>query len=86
MLDPVVTADGHTYERSAIVDWFQRGKRTSPLTGEPLQHEYLTPNHAARGQSALLPARCGAGPCPWQLVMSAELLCILHSIVISERP
>jgi U-box domain len=44
MQDPVVTADGHNYERVAIQAWFARGKRTSPATGLPLPHLVLTPN------------------------------------------
>ena len=32
MSDPVVAADGRTYERSAIEDWLSTGKQTSPLT------------------------------------------------------
>ena len=46
--DPVVTADGHTYERSEIESWFKAGKRTSPLTGAPLPHLALVRNHALR--------------------------------------
>lgn len=30
--DPVVAQDGHTYERSAIEDWFRRSV-SSPMTG-----------------------------------------------------
>jgi len=33
MADPVATHDGHVYDRAAIVQWFQRGHRTSPMTG-----------------------------------------------------
>jgi hypothetical protein len=29
---PVIAEDGHTYERSAIEDWFKRGNRNSPKT------------------------------------------------------
>ena len=47
MVDPVFTADGHTYERKSIEQWLTK-KRTSPLTGEPLAHTFLTPNHALR--------------------------------------
>eukprot|EP00747_Dinoflagellata_sp_TGD_P055878 gnl/TRDRNA2_/TRDRNA2_149780_c0_seq1.p2 gnl/TRDRNA2_/TRDRNA2_149780_c0~~gnl/TRDRNA2_/TRDRNA2_149780_c0_seq1.p2 ORF type:complete len:125 (+),score=16.77 gnl/TRDRNA2_/TRDRNA2_149780_c0_seq1:412-786(+) len=47
--DPVMCADGHTYERAAIEDWFARGHSTSPLTNVPLRHKELTPNHAVRG-------------------------------------
>lgn len=33
--DPVVAADGHTYERAAIEAWFRR-KQTSPVTNLPI--------------------------------------------------
>ncbi|VVC34911.1 Hypothetical protein CINCED_3A006655 [Cinara cedri] len=46
--DPVICADGYTYERSAIVSWFRRGKITSPLTNEPLLSKSMTPNEALR--------------------------------------
>jgi len=45
--DPVVTADGQTYERHAITNWLA-SHDTSPLTGETLQHTRLTPNVMAR--------------------------------------
>ena len=50
MRDPVCTADGHTYERSAIVHWLRAHplRPTSPLTGLVLPHPGLTPNHALR--------------------------------------
>lgn len=48
MLQPVVTADGQTYERDAIEEWL-RNHQTSPLTGERLAHVGLTPNVMARG-------------------------------------
>ena len=47
MVDPVVTADGQSYERTAIEQWLQHSK-TSPLTGEPLANLSLTPNMALR--------------------------------------
>ena len=47
MEDPVVAADGHTYERSAITDWMSRNS-TSPLTGDPFEHNNLVPNYAFR--------------------------------------
>ena len=46
MSDPVFAADGHSYERECIEEWFARGKRTSPVSGAPLEHTCLTPNHA----------------------------------------
>ena len=53
MRDPVVTADGQTYERAAIHNWLekQRARRlpcTSPLTGAPLPHTELVPNVVLR--------------------------------------
>ena len=49
MSDPVMAADGHAYERSAIQRWLAT-KSTSPLTGGALEHPYLTPNHMLRRQ------------------------------------
>ena len=46
-MDPVVTADGFTYERIAIEDWLSR-QSTSPMTGEALAHLHLTANYAVR--------------------------------------
>ena len=34
MTDPVMTADGQTYERAEIERWFAAGHTTSPLTNE----------------------------------------------------
>ena len=43
MVDPVIAADGHTYERAAIAAWLQQ-HHTSPVTGAPLPHPRLVPN------------------------------------------
>ena len=43
MADPVMTADGHTYERAAIEQWLA-SHNTSPLTGLPLSTHELVPN------------------------------------------
>ena len=48
MSDPVLAADGHTYERRAIEEWLSTGHSTSPVTNEPLPHRMLTPNHMVR--------------------------------------
>ena len=49
MRDPVVTCDGHTYERIQIEAWlFERGHDTSPNTGMVLQDRSLVPNIALR--------------------------------------
>jgi U-box domain len=53
MVNPVFTADGHTYERDQIEEWFRSCDRrgvavTSPKTGSPLASRVLTPNHALK--------------------------------------
>ena len=45
--DPVITCDGHTYEREAIEKWFVMHD-TSPLTNVELDSKVLVPNHAVR--------------------------------------
>jgi hypothetical protein len=47
MRDPVSTADGQTYERSAIESWLEH-KDTSPLTGAVLPNKALIPNVVLR--------------------------------------
>ena len=43
MTDPVLAADGHTYEREMIAEWL-RIRRTSPLTNEQMPSTNLMPN------------------------------------------
>lgn len=47
MEDPVVCADGHSYERAAITHWLL-ARDTSPSTNAPLPHKNVVPNHALR--------------------------------------
>jgi hypothetical protein len=47
LLDPVITSDGHTYSRAAIVKWFEQN-RTSPLTGARLPNLGLLANYVMR--------------------------------------
>jgi ubiquitin-protein ligase len=47
MQDPVISADGHSYERSAIEGWLATHD-TSPKTNEQLDHTELVPNHNLR--------------------------------------
>merc|ERR1711964_23424 len=57
MRKPVTASDGHTYEKSAIIDWIQKheeGARSvvrSPTTWQPLKDtrlENLIPNYAIK--------------------------------------
>eukprot|EP00605_Chrysophyceae_sp_TOSAG23-4_P001604 GSChrysophyteH1.ASY1.ANO1.1763.1 assembled CDS len=45
--DPVIAADGNTYERKAIEKWLAKSQ-TSPLSGENLEHTILSPNRAMK--------------------------------------
>lgn len=47
MRDPVLAADGESYEREAIKAWLI-GHDTSPVTGARLDHKDIIPNHALR--------------------------------------
>jgi hypothetical protein len=46
MVDPVIAADGHTYERLAILEWFEKHAR-SPVTNMQIG-KVLLPNHFAK--------------------------------------
>ncbi|KAL2461552.1 U-box domain-containing protein 33 [Abeliophyllum distichum] len=48
MQDPVVAADGFTYEAEALKGWLESGHDTSPMTNLKLTHCNLVPNHALR--------------------------------------
>jgi len=45
MQDPVVAADGFTYERAHIQQWVQRSQLSPAVTGQPLPRAALTPNN-----------------------------------------
>lgn len=47
MRDPVITADGHAYERAAIEKWLEKSA-ASPQTGLALPHRMLTPSIALK--------------------------------------
>ena len=47
MAEPVVAADGKTYDRDSIEEWMKT-RNISPLTNTPFTHKFLTPNDMAR--------------------------------------
>ncbi len=49
MCDPVVTADGHSYERKAILLWFKSSSR-SPMTNLVLKDKTVYPNYNLKSQ------------------------------------
>lgn len=48
MVDPVILADGHSYERVAIAHWLST-HGTSPKTNARLEDKRMVPNHTLRG-------------------------------------
>ncbi|KAG7464101.1 hypothetical protein MATL_G00183690 [Megalops atlanticus] len=48
MKDPVIAADGYSYEREAIESWINSKNRSSPMTNLPLQTTALTPNRTLK--------------------------------------
>ncbi|XP_051998028.1 WD repeat, SAM and U-box domain-containing protein 1-like [Xyrauchen texanus] len=48
MKDPVMAADGYSYEREAIESWINTSNRSSPMTNLPLQTNTLTPNRTLK--------------------------------------
>ena len=47
LVEPVIAADGHTYEKSAMEHWLGQHV-TSPVTGAKLMHARLVPNRVLR--------------------------------------
>jgi hypothetical protein len=43
MTDPVIAADGHSYEKAAMENWLQ-DHAMSPVTKQALDHPWVTPN------------------------------------------
>ena len=53
MRDPVIAADGYSYERASITQWIDSSTRQgiaviSPMSGEPLASLHLLPNRSLR--------------------------------------
>ncbi len=47
MQDPVMAADGHTYERDALLRWLKTSNN-SPATGAPLANRTIIPNYCVK--------------------------------------
>jgi len=76
MQEPVLAADGHTYERGAIEKWMA-AHNTSPMTGAPLMHRFLTQNFALKRIISSCGARsnnCESGDSPASTGMMATTL------------
>jgi TPR repeat protein len=60
MSEPVFAADGHSYEKSAIEQWFATGKRSSPMTNKAVASTALTPNRHLKSQISEWQSRSSA--------------------------
>ena len=57
MMEPTMAADGHTYEKTAIVEWLSKSSQ-SPITGVAIDPSVLLPNHLVRSQIREHFSRC----------------------------
>ena len=73
MKDPVITADGTTFERCAIKEWFETGARTSPTTNEPSSRTSRSYRTTCASDSSPRSSR-NAGACPLSSLLAAPLL------------
>ncbi|KAM9235999.1 WD repeat, SAM and U-box domain-containing protein 1 isoform 4-T4 [Leptosomus discolor] len=48
MKDPVIAADGYSYEKEAMENWISNKRRSSPMTNLPLHSLLLTPNRTLK--------------------------------------
>ncbi|XP_074885244.1 WD repeat, SAM and U-box domain-containing protein 1 isoform X2 [Buteo buteo] len=48
MKDPVIAADGYSYEKEAMENWISTRRRSSPMTNLPLPSLMLTPNRTLK--------------------------------------
>ncbi|NXJ77997.1 WSDU1 protein, partial [Trogon melanurus] len=48
MKDPVIAADGYSYEKEAMESWLGSTRRSSPMTNLPLPSVVLTPNRTLK--------------------------------------
>uniref|UniRef100_A0A8B9T9X6 WD repeat, SAM and U-box domain-containing protein 1 n=1 Tax=Anas platyrhynchos TaxID=8839 RepID=A0A8B9T9X6_ANAPL len=48
MKEPVIAADGYSYEKEAMENWISNKRRSSPMTNLPLHSLMLTPNRTLK--------------------------------------
>ena len=52
LVDPVIAADGHSYERAAFQEWLQHSTMP-PVDNTPLKHTRLVSNQAIKNALAV---------------------------------
>ncbi|DAZ94986.1 TPA: hypothetical protein N0F65_000618 [Lagenidium giganteum] len=88
MTDPVVAADGHTYERDAILQWFATSTK-SPMTGMVMPTTQVFPNFTLRKLSEEFIRARQASPVLVSLVstvlVAAHLRAIIAPIILKKK-
>lgn len=91
MTDPVVAADGFTYDRASMQEWLAGGNATSPKTGAPLPKEYaelLIPNNAVRKLIASWRKECEAAASvirPELEMLQAQIACCTRNTGVDKE-
>jgi hypothetical protein len=76
MAEPVMAADGHSYEKAEIEKWFATGKQTSPMTNSAMASRALTPNHTLKSQIR-----------EWQERSNAQCIAdLIATVVLADDP
>ena len=57
MMQPTIMADGHTYEKAAIVEWLSTSS-ISPITNKVIDPSIMIPNHLVNSQIQDFLSRC----------------------------
>eukprot|EP01040_Poterioochromonas_malhamensis_P004878 gene4878-5232_t len=79
MKDPVLAADGHSYDRQTITQWFNAQKAlrrpiTSPRTNQRLENDTLTPNTALKRElDKFIASTSGIRPADIRFTLSSEI-------------
>ena len=79
---PVIAADGHSYERTAITKWL-KDHGTSPSTNLPLVHRRLVSNHNLRGAIDSFVTKSLASP---PVVVASQAPLLTTPVVIVPAP
>ncbi|XP_038999024.1 putative E3 ubiquitin-protein ligase LIN-1 [Hibiscus syriacus] len=87
--DPVTLETGQTFERMAIKEWFNQGKRTCPVTGKSLDysslpHTNVILKHNARVAALLSCCIEADSVCRYQIARDINKQC-LFELVCSEQ-
>eukprot|EP00930_Biecheleria_cincta_P055128 TRINITY_DN4148_c0_g1_i1.p1 TRINITY_DN4148_c0_g1~~TRINITY_DN4148_c0_g1_i1.p1 ORF type:complete len:784 (-),score=105.64 TRINITY_DN4148_c0_g1_i1:234-2585(-) len=81
--DPLVTPEGHTYERQALEEWFEKEGNVDPMSGKPLLQEQCCENASLQKSAQFLQLSQVAEE--WQLDRDSCDLAAKQDAVADER-